>query len=298
MKNKIIFIYILITALLFGIIYIAYLNKSHLGYLEYLYASITNGEVNLLENKLMITLADNPEQLFDVFDIELEKFPKNKNVCHGIVHKLGHEAFELYGFEGAMNIAKSSCGAGFIHGVLESKLGSFITEDEIKEALNICSSDDEFCNHGMGHGLMVLTDNDIYKALDYCDSLELGAHSDCYDGVFMHIFDNEETGISKDIPERYEEEKLCIRMDQKYQKSCVFYLPRIYIGEKEWAPLSRNICSNFTNDNYITCLVGTGTMFGKYLYNSVDETNNLCDVFGDESAVCLEGVRLYRDIVF
>lgn len=246
----------------------------------------------------MVVLKENPDSLFDVFSSELNVFSKNKNVCHGIAHKLGHESFELYGFEESMRIAKPLCGAGFIHGVIESKFGSFVNEEQLKDSENICNEEDEFCNHGIGHGIMVFTNNNLDESLSFCDSLKPLARSDCYDGVFMHVFDNEETGISKSIPERLEEDALCSRVSLKYQKSCSFYLPRVNIGKSDWEKLSLDLCNKLTGENYVTCIVGSGTMFGKYVYSSERVSDNLCEVFKDDKSFCLEGARLYRDNVF
>lgn len=295
MRSKIFLISILV---LFIAVVLLYINRSHLGYFEYLFAKFNHKEIELLENRLIETLNTNPDILFETFDSELGKFSKNKNICHGVAHKLGHESFEIYGFEKSMQIAKPLCGAGFIHGLIESRFGSFANKDELSEITDICEEKDESCNHGMGHGLMVLTNNNLEESLLFCDSLKPLAQSDCYDGVFMHVFDNEETGISKDIPERLEKEKLCKIVDKKYQKSCVFYLPRLFVEEKEIALLSKEICDNFTEDNYITCLVGSGTMFGKYLYTDYKKSKKLCEVFGDDMKFCLEGVDLYRNTVF
>ncbi len=296
MKKKLLLIFAIGFIFILGIIF--YINRSHLGYFEYLFATLTNSEVRLLEERLMKTLEENPEELFQKFSEELDKYPQNKNVCHGIAHELGHESFELYGFEKSMNISKPLCGAGFVHGIIESRFGTFADEDTLSDQIDICAEEDQSCNHGLGHGLMVLTENKFEKALMFCDSLKPLARSDCYDGVFMHIFDNEETGVSKIIPERQEKAGLCKRVDEKYQKSCSFYLPRIHLFEKNMKSDVVDTCNELSDENHITCVVGVGTMFGKYMYNNYAKAKNNCDEFGVEKALCLEGVDLYREDVF
>ena len=276
-----------------------YINRSHIGYFEYLYKHTTDKEVYTMEEKLLIILEKDPENLFKEFSLELDRSPKSQNVCHGIAHKLGHESFELYGLETSMDIAKPICGGGFIHGVLESMFGTFVDgEDLLDELADICQAQDESCNHGLGHGLMVVTNNDFRKSLSYCDLLDSMAHSDCYDGVFMHIFDNEETGISKDIKERYEAEKLCNNSEERYQKSCAFYLPRIFVGEDEIGIKSYYTCMKVNEYARISCFFGSGTMFGKYIYDDHDKAKQNCDIFGDDKWACIQGVNHYIEDVF
>jgi len=289
-KIKIILIIIAISVGL-----ILYIERSHLGYFEYQYYKLTNAETGRLEDRLIVVLKNDPDQLFVEFRKGVERHPQNLNVCHGIAHKLGHESYELYGFERSMQMAQSYCGAGFIHGLLESKLSSFTDTDDISK---LCKEKDEKCNHGIGHGLMVLTKNDFKEALTRCDTLLPGARSDCYDGVFMHIFDDEETGVSKDIPERAEGAGLCSRVDVAYKKSCYFYVPRIYVNDQNMNTESNDLCQKIKGDYKKVCVFGSGVMFGKYIFSDEDKANSECTVFGKDAPLCKEGVALYRDIVF
>jgi len=274
-----------------------YTERSHLGYFVYLYSLYTNSETRQLENNLTFVLQDRPSELFDEFKGYVESVPQNANVCHGIAHKLGHKSYELYGFDMSMQIAKPYCGAGFIHGVIESKFGALRDTKAIRGIPYICDAKDEKCNHGIGHGLMVLTKNKFKDALTHCDTLEVSARSDCYDGVFMHIFDNEETGISKNIPEREEGISLCSRIEDRYKKSCYFYAPRIYASDDLHIE-SKKMCDQALGEDKIICIVGSGTMIGKYVFDNPDKANTMCDVFGENTNLCKEGIVMYRDNTF
>lgn len=289
------------TSILFFVVclgLVVYIERSHFGYLVYMYQKATNPEIKLLEDRLLVELKSNPETFFDKFEGELEKSPKNMNTCHGMAHKLAHESFRLYGFDKSIHIAKSICGGGFIHGLIESKLGN-ITDYKVLEGISgLCTENNQSCNHGIGHGLMVFTKNDFAQSLLYCDKLRPMARSDCYDGVFMHIFDDEETGISKSIPERSEGFSLCNRIDDTYKLSCYFYVPRVYARLENMDIRSKDLCDNLSGYYRTACIVGSGTMFGKYMYSDKANALNMCSVFGDMKAVCVEGVRNYRDFAF
>lgn len=276
-----------------------FIFRDHLGYLVYLFSFVKDAEIRNLEKSLMQVLEDNPEKLFEEVRKEYENNYLSKDVCHGVLHKLGHESVEGYGFEKTMQIAVPLCGAGFIHGAIETRLGLFLDEDELSgQILDLCNSKDEFCNHGLGHGLMIFFKNDFEKSLSHCDLLEEPAHSDCYDGVFMHIFDNEETGISKDVEVRYEAEKLCNRVDQKYQKSCAFYLPRLFVENFNSQKFAKSVCDLMSSENQIACIFGTGTMLGKYRSFSDEVIKKKCEVFEEKSYVCIEGIETYQNEVF
>lgn len=275
-----------------------YIERSHLGYFTYLYSSLTNSETNQLENHLESVLKDNPDQLFNEFKKVVDLASQNINVCHGIAHKLGHKSYELYGFERSMQIAQPYCGAGFIHGVIESKFGALRDVKALNGMSSICNEKDEKCNHGIGHGLMVLTKNHFQEALTYCDNLHLSARSDCYDGVFMHIFDNEETGVSKKIPERAEGVSLCERVGDVYKKSCYFYVPRIFARDENVGIESKDLCDQVTGDNQKVCIFGAGTMIGKYMYSDPVKAKIECQAFVEKASLCEVGISVYRDKVF
>lgn len=272
--------------------------RSHLGFISYLYSHITNNETRLLEMKLHETLRAHPELVFQELREEIRKNPTSSNVCHGILHKLGHESFELYGFDTSMSFASPYCGSGFIHGILEAKFKTLRDSEILKTIDTICKPTDQPCNHGIGHGLMILTHNKFETALSYCDKLEKKGQSDCFDGVFMHIFDNEETGISKKIKERKENIHLCKRIDEHYKKSCYFYVPRIYARQKGSEVHSQKLCEQVDKEYQVLCVVGSGVMFEKYNFADPKKALSMCAAFGPDEDFCKEGVELYKTKTF
>jgi hypothetical protein len=117
--------------------------------------------------------------------------------CHQLAHVIGRAAAERYGGDvvKAYNEGDNFCWSGYYHGVME-KIVQGIGADNIANKINdICTSakaQQEFsfyhynCVHGLGHGMMAITNNQLFEALKTCDRLD-GAwqQESCYSGVFM-----------------------------------------------------------------------------------------------------------------
>ncbi|TSC70892.1 MAG: hypothetical protein CEO12_17 [Parcubacteria group bacterium Gr01-1014_46] len=123
--------------------------------------------------------------------------------CHPLTHVIGRTTAMLYpNTTEAYKYGDPLCWSGFYHGVMETIVNE-IGIEKIKSSLdNICdgipgkekySFDYYNCVHGLGHGLMAITENELFDSLKYCDSLTGDwERSSCYGGVFMEnvIVDN------------------------------------------------------------------------------------------------------------
>lgn len=115
--------------------------------------------------------------------------------CHQITHDLGREAAGFYDSLGeALSFEASACWSGYYHGVVEEKLSRY-DDERLKEILpTVCSetAGERYsfthynCVHGVGHGIMLRFDSDLFESLPYCreytDAWEL---SSCAGGAFM-----------------------------------------------------------------------------------------------------------------
>lgn len=287
-----------ILAIILLLAIIGYIGVTYRTFFVYHIHRILNNNVSATERMLIDILEENPELVFETFKSILKENPKTSAVCHGIAHKLGHHAYKLYGLQNAMQYQNPMCGAGYIHGVIESHFGLFSKKLLSEDILSICTSDDEQCNHGIGHGLMVYTNNNIKESLASCDLLSNPGKSDCHDGVFMHVFDNEETGISKNIPERSLAEKLCEQFESQHMTSCYFYLPRIFTHDIEIGSKTADMCMRIHNTlsprAHEICSYGAGISFEKYL-PSHDEAMNVCATYfkGSAQQQCYKGIASY-----
>lgn len=126
-----------------------------------------------------------------------------KAQCHPLAHVIGHAAIEKYPtVSEAYTHGDSFCWSGYYHGALEGVIAKMGRANVPNELNTICAdipgkerySFDYFnCVHGLGHGLMAYTNDELFEALSLCDRLEgTWEKRSCYGGVFMEnvIIDN------------------------------------------------------------------------------------------------------------
>lgn len=115
--------------------------------------------------------------------------------CHQITHDLGADAVEHYGDLGrTLAFEASACWSGYYHGAVETEL-SRLDDVELAELVpRVCdeparerySFTHYNCVHGVGHGLMLRFDGDLWTTMPYCDAYADGwERRSCLGGVFM-----------------------------------------------------------------------------------------------------------------
>ncbi|MCE9585453.1 hypothetical protein K8Q94_02425 [Candidatus Nomurabacteria bacterium] len=234
-----------------------------------------------------------PSQVLAILREEIISDESLANSCHGVAHEIGHHAYLKYGFSGAMSYEDDVCGAGYIHGVIEEKFG-FLKEDQLLNELNsVClPANLNRCFHGVGHGLMFALNGDVKKSLSFCDSYkEKSQRSNCYDGVFMHIFDDENTGINKVITHFEDAFDFCSTFKTPYNNNCYFYAPRYKMSTESLDNIKK--CESITSSSLrVSCIVGSGVGFMKHHITQEKEGENYCFVFKNVDA-CFEGLIRY-----
>mgnify|MGYP003393265358 CR=1 FL=1 len=125
--------------------------------------------------------------------------------CHTEAHFLGRVAYGLHG-NALFNESTidTRCAFGFYHGVLETALGNTGDQDSMKAFVQRCESHTNnpiqriFCEHVVGHGLMVYHNYDLPLVLRVCHDLfdtDRGTRM-CYHGAFMeNVFASLEIGV-------------------------------------------------------------------------------------------------------
>lgn len=118
--------------------------------------------------------------------------------CHLLAHDVGHAALKRYGsFADAMEHQQEICNSGYLHGIIEE---TFLHTDDIERSIREVCGDPASrsfrsweCFHGVGHGVMYRTDNDLPASLALCDTYEnVFARRSCINGVFMENFNTDE----------------------------------------------------------------------------------------------------------
>jgi cytochrome c553 len=119
--------------------------------------------------------------------------------CHQIAHEIGHAGYVHYRGNAAQALANGTmtCWSGYYHGVVERAFAG-VPRSKVKSmAREMCEGSSTRktyflayqCVHGLGHGLMIYSLNDLPYSLGVCDSLQTEwDQSSCTGGVFMQNF--------------------------------------------------------------------------------------------------------------
>ena len=119
--------------------------------------------------------------------------------CHQIAHEIGHAGYVRYHGNAAQALANGSmtCWSGYYHGVIERAFGGVPRSKVASIARSLCTGKEinrtyfllYQCVHGLGHGLMIYSLNDLPYSLHVCDELATAwDQTSCTGGVFMQNF--------------------------------------------------------------------------------------------------------------
>ncbi len=132
------------------------------------------------------------EPAFRSLKRESDENPFVRAVCHTLTHEIGRTAAARHGSV-ADTYARGDtfCGSGYFHGAMETIVADIGAERALKGAATLCGDAEgqayhRNCVHGLGHGFMVVQQNDVFESLPACDRLRARWEKrNCYDGVFM-----------------------------------------------------------------------------------------------------------------
>ncbi|HTK60137.1 MAG TPA: hypothetical protein VL283_02935 [Candidatus Baltobacteraceae bacterium] len=156
--------------------------------------------------------------------------------CHAIAHTLGHEAYEKAGdFGRALAQTDEICNSGFFHGVIEAHFAG--VDDVPAAARTTCAAyrPDTYlgweCYHGIGHGLMFSSANDLPRSVELCEAYDdTTARDNCVNGVYMENFNVER----KLHPSSYLKDDdpffPCDEAGTGHKRECYLYAPTFYLS--------------------------------------------------------------------
>ena len=160
--------------------------------------------------------------------------PDAQRLCHAITHAIGRAAAQKYGdVAEAFQYGDNFCGSGYYHGVLQGIALSMGRETLSSDLDAVCagipgkerrSLDYYNCVHGLGHGIMAVTGDDLFDALRGCDGLTGSMEeSACANGVFMEnvIVDGAHGGHYSRYLKPTEPLYPCTAVDGKYKDACL-----------------------------------------------------------------------------
>ncbi len=222
--------------------------------------------------------------------------------CHALVHEIGHAAYEKYGdFGEAMKYQDEICNSGYLHGIIETHFSK--SADVFTAMQGVCNPYplgkylSWECYHGVGHGVMYYTSNDLPKSLKLCDRYESSfARTNCANGVFMENFNTDQ----KIHPSKFLKESdsfyPCQEQTGRHKGICYLYSPTYYLSlHKNDYVAALDWCNNAELFYQDTCARGVGSQAIKENINNPKFVEEIC-ISGKSSQVssCVSGmVDLY-----
>lgn len=231
----------------------------------------------------------------------MEDSPSILRSCHGLVHEIGHAAFQKYNFAGAIKFQNDICGSGYLHGIVEENFNN--VKNVTSTMQTICEDFDpitrDSCYHGVGHGLMFLTDNDLPKSLNYCDLYpEDKSDIRCAEGVYMENFSTDQQTHESDYLNSEKPEYPCAEQPEKYKSVCYFYAPIYYLSlhENQYTQ-ALDWCASLTEHGQ-TCAYGVGSRTMKYNLHDPIFVENVCHYNPKFTRACVDGMVSYYLVNF
>lgn len=174
----------------------------------------------------------------------ITKYDQSVYRCHETAHHLG---MFLYSYIGSLNealpYAKQECGGAVFHGIIQGFFSEQVAKHVSPEDVDIakvCPETDDNpysidrwqCLHGIGHGLTVLYDYDVFNAVKRCEVFDPGWEQiSCSKGLFMQNAVNYlETGYGK-----FDKNDIlfpCNQVESKYAPACYHYHTSYILKQK------------------------------------------------------------------
>lgn len=212
-----------------------------------------------------------------------------KTFCHPLVHAIGRaSSLKFANISEAFLQGDNFCSSGYYHGVLEGIAGKMGRDNLLASLNSICSDirgknvyslDYYNCVHGLGHGLMAITDDELFESLTYCDKLTGDwEQKSCASGVFMENIVAD--GISHTSKFLKKDDLLypCNSTPEKYIGTC-YFLQSSYIFRQNNFDFSKtfDVCARAESDSYRSlCYQSLGRDASGFTISDISKTKKIC----------------------
>ncbi len=147
-----------------------------------------------------VAYKEGPKKALDLLAAEDARISGVHADCHQISHWIGRAGLVYYKHDAgqALSHGAMTCNSGYYHGVLQVALAGLPRDVVVRKARKLCSAPavntEDFllyqCVHGLGHGLMIYSGNDLPWSLRTCHKLLTNFDRvSCTGGVFMQNLD-------------------------------------------------------------------------------------------------------------
>ena len=241
---------------------------------------------------------ENPRVALERLRREIKTDDALARSCHPLVHDIGHAAYEKYGdFGEAMKYQDEVCNSGYLHGIIESRFSE--SDDVFADMKTMC---DQYrsgsymswqCYHGIGHGVMFYTANDLPRSLKMCEGFDTDfGRSNCANGVFMENFNaDQKLHLSKFLKES-DPFYPCAQQANRYKAHCYLYAPTYFLSLNESDyDAALEWCNGAEAGFEPSCAYGVGTQAMKENLNDPKLVESVCMNGEDgQTAPCIEGM--------
>lgn len=187
--------------------------------------------------------------------------------CHQIAHDLGRQAITVVGdVAKAFEQGTAVCSSGYFHGVVESSLGE-LTDAQLPEAVSKqCAAVPTEglrrynCTHGLGHGLMIRLNGNLFAALQLCDKVEpAGDVPACGGGAFMQNIMDALAGSASAVYDRSNLQFPCDVVPDRHKTGCYQMAPSmmLFLTDRNFDDAFRG-CDAANGPWQATCYQGMG----------------------------------------
>lgn len=263
-----------------------------------------------------------------------------KAKCHPLAHTIGRTALSIYPeINDAFAHGDPYCWSGYYHGILEEFVDTMGKTEVFSKIDTICSAVDgkesySFnyynCVHGLGHGVMSVTNQKLFGALLLCDNLSGSwEKSSCYSGVFMENVIIENKGGTTDylrpsepiypcnaVGDNYKQVcylmqtsymlkvsgnnfktvfDICAQVESPYQATCYQSLGRDASGQsssnKSQTKATCLLGANFEQKS--NCVIGAVKDFISYYHSDIQAKEFCSSLTSDLGDVCLSTTESY-----
>ncbi len=235
--------------------------------------------------------------------------PYVKSRCHVLMHVIGRSAVNSFKtVSEAFSQGDSFCWSGYYHGVMESIVELNGIQNLSAQLNSICANipgkeyysfDYYNCVHGLGHGIMAVTNDELFDSLKICDALNGSwEQSSCYGGVFMEniITDgrNHKTSYLKADDLFYP----CTAVAERYKAACYMIQPSHAIDSTD-EDFSKVFLLCSQNSMYADiCYQSIGRDASGETYGKVEQTGRICLLGKDfeQQSNCVIGA--VKDLIY
>jgi hypothetical protein len=258
---------------------------------------LSSQEYTTIRNEIVeLANAQDPKAALTSLRATITEHPRVVSVCHALVHEVGNAAYDRYrSFPEAMRYLDELCNAGYMHGVIERMLET--SPDAMRDLPALCDGYEESslhgwqCFHGIGHGLMLVHENDLPKALEACGALKTEhMQAVCRNGAFMENFSIDGSAHRSRYVSLESPRFPCAEQAEADKASCYVYVPTYFLGKNPGEyDEALDWCLDSETQWRGLCVSGVGSEALKQNVDNPALVERLCARAGKFEADCMGG---------